>query len=117
MRDRRSKVAAQKALGRFLQTTFTPEDFEGVRAGTPILDGRRPRQPRTSSRRAGSHQRCPTPPRRYWCTAVPALEPPDYAKACDAHKEGIAVRVTGAIEKTGKFWRLMAPAGFELIRP
>lgn len=46
-----------------------------------------------------------------------ALEPPDYANACDAHKEGIAVRVTGAIEKTGKFWRLMAPAGFELIRP
>jgi len=38
-----------------------------------------------------------------------SLEPTDYALACDAHKAGEIVCVSGRIEKQGKFWTLMAP--------
>jgi len=44
-----------------------------------------------------------------------ALEPTDYARACDAHKAGLGVRVTGVVEKVGKFWKLMAPTNFETL--
>jgi hypothetical protein len=41
------------------------------------------------------------------------LENEDYLKACDAHKTGLSVSVTGTLEKVGKFWKLMAPSGFQ----
>ena len=43
-----------------------------------------------------------------------ALEAGDYTRACDAHKAGLLVSVTGRIEKVGKFWTLMAPSAFEV---
>jgi hypothetical protein len=46
-----------------------------------------------------------------------ALEHPDYILACDAHKVGQEVRVTGRLEKVGKFWTLMAPSQFEVLPP
>jgi hypothetical protein len=46
-----------------------------------------------------------------------ALEHPDYFRACDAHKLGQEVRVTGRLEKVGKFWTLMAPSQFEILPP
>ncbi len=42
-----------------------------------------------------------------------ALDPGDYIRACDAHKFGQEVKVTGLLEKVGKFWTLMAPSRFE----
>jgi hypothetical protein len=46
-----------------------------------------------------------------------ALDPPDYMKACDAHKVGLDVKVTGRLEKVGKYWTLMAPSRFEVLPP
>ena len=36
----------------------------------------------------------------------------DYRRACDAHRDGLQVAVTGRIEKIGKFWQLMRPHDF-----
>jgi hypothetical protein len=44
-----------------------------------------------------------------------ALDALGYAQACDAHKLGLTVRVTGTLEKVGKFWKLMAPSGIEQV--
>jgi len=44
-----------------------------------------------------------------------ALEAIDYGRACDAHKAGQGVRVTGVLEKAGKFWKLMAARDFEVV--
>lgn len=44
-----------------------------------------------------------------------SLDPPDYAAACDAHKNGYQVEVRGRLEKIGKFWKLMAPREFRAI--
>ena len=44
-----------------------------------------------------------------------SLESADYATACDAHKTGVNVSVTGTLEKVGKFWKLMAPAHFQIL--
>jgi hypothetical protein len=43
------------------------------------------------------------------------LEPQDYVRACDAHKAGLIVEVTGLLEKVGKFWTLMAPSRFTIL--
>jgi hypothetical protein len=42
------------------------------------------------------------------------LDSEDYRRACDAHKQSLTVQVTGTLEKVGKFWKLMAPSGFEI---
>ena len=41
-----------------------------------------------------------------------SLEPQDYAAACDAHKLGFGVSLSGRLEKVGRFWTLMAPTNF-----
>ncbi|SPE58496.1 conserved hypothetical protein [Verrucomicrobia bacterium] len=41
------------------------------------------------------------------------LNPNDYRRACDAHRDGRRVAVTGRLEKEGKFWVLMAPRDFQ----
>jgi hypothetical protein len=46
-----------------------------------------------------------------------ALDPGDYMLACDAHKVGLDVKVTGRLEKVGKYWTLMAPSRFEVQPP
>jgi hypothetical protein len=38
-----------------------------------------------------------------------------YRVACDAHRDGQAVRVRGSLEKEGKFWVLRAPKGFTVL--
>ncbi len=44
-----------------------------------------------------------------------ALEPDIYRAACDAHRDGRQVAVTGKLEKEGKFWVLMAPKNFTVL--
>lgn len=46
-----------------------------------------------------------------------SLEPADYVRACDAHKLGLGVTVTGRLEKVGKYWTLMAPSRFDVLPP
>lgn len=43
-----------------------------------------------------------------------SLDPADYRKACDAHKDGRPVSVKGTLEKIGKFWTLMASHDFKV---
>lgn len=43
------------------------------------------------------------------------LSPTQYIKACDAHKEGRAIRVFGIPEKSGKFWTLTKAHGFTTL--
>ncbi len=43
-----------------------------------------------------------------------SLSPPEYREACDAHKDGKDVSVSGRLEKVGKFWALMAPKDFSV---
>lgn len=40
------------------------------------------------------------------------LSPAEYIRACDAHKEGLPIRVFGVPEKSGKFWTLTRVHGF-----
>jgi hypothetical protein len=42
------------------------------------------------------------------------LTPDDYRAACDSHRDGRTVSVTGRLEKEGKFWVLMAPKDFRI---
>ena len=43
------------------------------------------------------------------------LSPFEYIQACDAHKEGKAIRVLGVPEKAGKFWTLTKPHDFSVL--
>lgn len=43
------------------------------------------------------------------------LSPPEYIQACDAHKEGKAIRISGVPEKSGKFWTLTKASGFAVL--
>lgn len=42
------------------------------------------------------------------------LNPADYRAACDAHRDGKNVSITGRLEKEAKFWVLMAPKDFKV---
>ncbi|HZM03185.1 MAG TPA: hypothetical protein VFC44_09190 [Candidatus Saccharimonadales bacterium] len=44
-----------------------------------------------------------------------SLEPEVYRAACDAHRDGRKVSITGRLEKEGKFWVLMASKDFKVI--
>lgn len=39
----------------------------------------------------------------------------EYKLACDAHRDGKSIKLSGFLERTGKQWRLMNPDGFEMI--
>ena len=43
------------------------------------------------------------------------LTPPQYIEACDAHKEGKAIRIVGIPEKAGKFWTLTKAHDFTVL--
>ena len=43
------------------------------------------------------------------------LSPAEYRAACDAHRDGRKVAITGRLEKEAKFWVLMAPRDFKVI--
>jgi hypothetical protein len=43
------------------------------------------------------------------------LSPPQYMQACDAHKEGRAIKIYGIPEKAGKFWTLTRPHDFTVL--
>jgi hypothetical protein len=43
------------------------------------------------------------------------LSPPQYIQACDAHKEGKAIRIFGVPEKAGKFWTLTKAHDFTVL--
>jgi len=43
------------------------------------------------------------------------LSKEDYARACDAHKDGKTVRINGTPEKNKKFFQLMNPASFMVL--
>jgi hypothetical protein len=43
------------------------------------------------------------------------LTPPQYIQACDAHKEGRAIRIIGVPEKAGKFWTLTQGHEFTVL--
>jgi len=43
------------------------------------------------------------------------LTPQQYIEACDAHKEGKAIRISGVPEKAGKFWTLSEAHGFAVL--
>jgi hypothetical protein len=43
------------------------------------------------------------------------LTPPEYIRACDAHKEGKPVRIFGVPEKSGKFWILTRAHDFTVL--
>ena len=43
------------------------------------------------------------------------LTPSEYMEACDAHKQGKAVRVFGVPEKSGKFWVLTRAHDFSVL--
>ena len=40
------------------------------------------------------------------------LDVQDYRRACDAHRDGVPVKVTGQLEKVGRYWMLMQPREF-----
>ncbi len=42
------------------------------------------------------------------------LKPDEYRAACDAHRDGRSIVVTGLLEKPGKFWELMSPSNFRI---
>ncbi|MEI6075303.1 MAG: hypothetical protein WCS94_07010 [Verrucomicrobiota bacterium] len=42
------------------------------------------------------------------------LTPDEYRAACDAHRDGRKVSITGRLEKAAKFWVLMAPKDFKV---
>lgn len=42
------------------------------------------------------------------------LSPEEYRHACDAHRDGKKVSITGRLEKEAKFWVLMAPKDFKV---
>ena len=44
-----------------------------------------------------------------------ALSPDQYKQACDAHKEGRAIRISGVPEKAGKFWTLTHAHDFSVL--
>ncbi len=44
-----------------------------------------------------------------------ALSPDQYRQACDAHKDGRAIRISGVPEKTGKFWTLTKAHDFSVV--
>jgi len=44
-----------------------------------------------------------------------ALSPDQYKEACDAHKEGRAIRIFGVPEKAGKFWTLTKAHDFSVL--
>jgi hypothetical protein len=39
----------------------------------------------------------------------------DYSRACDAHRDGKSIRITGRLERTAKQWRLSGAHGFEVL--
>jgi hypothetical protein len=39
----------------------------------------------------------------------------DYSHACDAHRDGKTVRITGRLERTGKQWRLSGARDFQVL--
>lgn len=43
------------------------------------------------------------------------LTPQEYIEACDAHKEGKAIRIFGIPEKAGKYWTLSKPHNFAVL--
>jgi hypothetical protein len=43
------------------------------------------------------------------------LSPQQYIEACDAHKEGKAIRIIGVPEKSGKFWTLTKAHDFTVL--
>jgi len=43
------------------------------------------------------------------------LSPQQYMQACDAHKEGRAIRIFGVPEKSGKFWTLTKARDFTVL--
>ena len=43
------------------------------------------------------------------------LSPQQYMQACDAHKDGRAIRIFGVPEKQGKFWILTKPHDFTVL--
>jgi hypothetical protein len=43
------------------------------------------------------------------------LSPQQYMQACDAHKNGRAIRIFGVPEKQGKFWVLTKPHDFTVL--
>lgn len=45
------------------------------------------------------------------------LSPQQYIQACDAHKEGRAIRIFGVPEKSGKFWTLTKAHDFTVLNP
>jgi hypothetical protein len=44
-----------------------------------------------------------------------SLTPDEYKKACDAHKDGKAIRIFGVPEKAGKFWTLTKAHDFVVL--
>jgi hypothetical protein len=44
-----------------------------------------------------------------------SLSPDQYKQACDAHKEGRAIRISGVPEKAGKFWTLTTAHDFAVL--
>jgi hypothetical protein len=44
-----------------------------------------------------------------------SLSPDQYKQACDAHKEGRAIRILGVPEKAGKFWTLTKAHDFTVV--
>jgi hypothetical protein len=40
----------------------------------------------------------------------------DYSRACDAHRDGKSIRITGRLERTGKQWRLSGPHDFQVLQ-
>jgi len=45
---------------------------------------------------------------------VPLIYAP-YARACDAHRDGKSIRITGRLERTGKQWRLSGARDFQVL--
>jgi hypothetical protein len=43
------------------------------------------------------------------------LNPEEYRNACDAHKDGKWIQITGVPEKQGKLWVLTKPHGFTVV--
>jgi hypothetical protein len=39
----------------------------------------------------------------------------DYSQACNAHRDGKTIRITGRLERTGKQWRLSGPHDFQVL--
>lgn len=48
-------------------------------------------------------------------SALLQLEPEDYRAACDAHRDGRRVRVTGTLERIGRSWHVIGIKKFEVL--